>query len=361
MTNKNQQISELLELNEELENYFSNTIIPQLFVDANLILRKFTPPAMKQFNLELTDVGRPLADITENFRFPTIIENIQQVVECGDILEKEIQTTDLRWYQMNILPYKIKKDNKTNGVIITFVEITMRIKDLKDQEKLIAEHEILLDTISHDIKTPLTSLSLTIELLKKIPEKGMEKFPTLLQKVENSLVKMQEIIHDLTDARQHAHHYKAEEELLDFQNILEDVRLTLSEQILASKAVINADIQVTEIVFARRKLRSVIYNLINNAIKYKSPDRNPLIHISTYQEEDYTVISIKDNGIGIAKKDQETIFNKYSRIEVSVEGTGIGLYLVTEIVRTGGGSITVESEPGKGSIFKVMLKSTNNQ
>jgi len=361
MTNKNQQISELLELNEELENYFSNTIIPQLFVDANLILRKFTPPAMKQFNLELTDVGRPLADITENFRFPTIIENIQQVVECGDILEKEIQTTDLRWYQMNILPYKIKKDNKTNGVIITFVEITMRIKDLKDQEKLIAEHEILLDTISHDIKTPLTSLSLTIELLKKIPEKGMEKFPTLLQKVENSLVKMQEIIHDLTDARQHAHHYKAEEELLDFQNILEDVRLTLSEQILASKAVINADIQVTEIVFARRKLRSVIYNLINNAIKYKSPDRNPLIHISTYQKEDYTVISIKDNGIGIAKKDQETIFNKYSRIEVSVEGTGIGLYLVTEIVRTGGGSITVESEPGKGSIFKVMLKSTDNQ
>ncbi|MGZ5829821.1 MAG: hypothetical protein ACXWJW_14950, partial [Xanthobacteraceae bacterium] len=70
------------------------------------------------------------------------------------MLEKEIQTTDYRWYQMNIIPYVSFKNNKANGVIITFVEITMRIKDLKDQEKLISDHETLLDTISHDIKTP---------------------------------------------------------------------------------------------------------------------------------------------------------------------------------------------------------------
>jgi two-component system phosphate regulon sensor histidine kinase PhoR len=359
MTNKNQQITELLELNEELENYFSNTIIPQLFVDANLILRKFTPPAMKQFSLKLTDVGRHFSEIHENFRFPTIIDNIEQVITSGEILEKEIQTTDLRWYQMNILPYKINRGNKTNGVIITFVEITMRIKDLKDQEMLIAEHEILLDTISHDIKTPLTSLSLTIELLKQLPDKGMEKFPVLLQKVENSLVKMQDIIGDLTDSRQHTHRYKAEEELLDFQNILEDVRLTLAPQILASKAKIKLDIQASEITFARRKLRSVVYNLINNAIKYRAKDRSPQILISTRKIEGFIEICIKDNGIGIAKRDQEKIFTKYSRIEVSVEGTGIGLYLVNEIVKSGGGSITVDSELGIGSTFRVRLKSVS--
>jgi two-component system phosphate regulon sensor histidine kinase PhoR len=53
------------------------------------------------------------------------------------------------WYQMNILPYKVFKEEKTNGVIITFVDITDRIRDLKEQEKLIAEHELLLDTIAH--------------------------------------------------------------------------------------------------------------------------------------------------------------------------------------------------------------------
>lgn len=75
-------------------------------------------------------------------------------MSTGNVLEKEIQTTDLRWYQMNILPYLVRKENKTNGVIITFVDITPRIRDLKEQEKLIAEHELLLDTIAHDIKNP---------------------------------------------------------------------------------------------------------------------------------------------------------------------------------------------------------------
>ncbi|RYD73065.1 MAG: hypothetical protein EOP55_17715 [Sphingobacteriales bacterium] len=211
MKEHTKQISELTSLNEELENYFRNTIIPQLFVDGNLNLRKFTPPAMKQFNLTAGDIGRPISEIKENLRFPSIMENINAVIETGDILEKEIQTVDFRWYQMNILPYITRNDGKTNGVIITFVEITARIKDLKEQEKLIAEHELLLDTISHDIKTPLTGLGLTLELLKLLPEKGMDRFPVLLQNAEKSLVKMRDIIYELTDTRIKEHKYQAVE------------------------------------------------------------------------------------------------------------------------------------------------------
>ncbi|MGF1924641.1 MAG: ATP-binding protein [Bacteroidia bacterium] len=356
MENKAQQIKELIELNDELENYFRNTIIPQLFVDSHLILRKFTPPAMKQFSLRLEDVGRPIADIKDNVRFPSMIENIQYVIDSGEVLEKEIQTTDLRWYQMNILPYVVAKSKKTDGVIITFVEITMRIRDLKEQEQLIAEHEILLDTISHDIKSPLTSLGLTIEMLRKIPEKGMEKFPMLLEKVESSLLKMKDIIQDLTESRQSEHRYKAVEELLDFEHILEDVRLTLAPQILDSNATIKSEILQSEIVFVRRKLRSVIYNLVNNAIKYKAVNRQPKIDIKVALEGHFTVISIADNGRGIAASDLEKIFTKYERISREVEGTGIGLYLVKEIVSLAGGRIEVQSELDKGSTFKIYLK-----
>lgn len=356
MQNKSEQISKLIELNDELENYFRNTIIPQLFVDANLILRKFTPPAMKQFKLAMTDIGRPIAEIKDNFRFPAIVDNIQQVIDTGEVLEKEIQTTDLRWYQMNVLPYLIEKQNKTNGVIITFVEITMRIKDLKEQEKLITEHEMLLDTISHDIKNPLTGLSITIQMLKKLPEKGMEHFPELLSKVEKNLLSMQQFINDLTKSRLDQHRYQAVEELLNFEHIIEDVRLTLAPQIEESKAVIKSEIGVSEIVFIRRKLRSLVYNLVNNAIKYKSPERNPEILIKTEEENGFMVISIIDNGVGIAKKDFKTIFNKYQRLGDSTEGSGIGLYLVKEILNSSGGKITVDSEPGKGSVFKVYLK-----
>jgi len=361
MQNKNEQISSLIEVNEELENYFRNTIIPQLFVDAQLVLRKFTPPAMKQFKLKTEHIGKPLTEVADNFRFPTIIDNIQQVMDTGEILEKEIQTTDMRWYQMNILPYLVRKENKANGVIITFVDINTRIKDLKEQEKLIAEHELLLDTIAHDVKNPLTALGISIELLKKVPEKGMDRFPILLQKVENSLDKMKEIIHELVETRWHENRYQAVEEMLDLENILEDVRLTLASQIQESKAIIKAEIGPSEITFARRKLRSIIYNLISNALKYSSSDRIPEILIKTYTEPGYIVISISDNGIGIDRKDQESIFKKHHRVKSSLEGNGVGLYLVNEILKFSGGKITVESEPGKGSIFRVFLQLNENQ
>src|SRR5436190_24092186 len=95
------QVENLVRINDDLENYFRNTIIPQLFIDRDLRLRKFTPPAMKQFSLTRNDIGKVIGDIKDNFRYPSIVENIETVISTNEILEKEIQTTDFRWYQMN--------------------------------------------------------------------------------------------------------------------------------------------------------------------------------------------------------------------------------------------------------------------
>ena len=181
MRDQKHKIQELKEHNDELENYFRNTIIPQLYVDGQLKLQKFTPPAMKQFTLSASDVGKHIDDIKDNFRFSTIVEDIELVMKGNEILEKEIQTTDMRWYEMNIIPYVRIKDNKTDGVIITFVEITTRIKDLNELEKLVADHEILLDTISHDIKNPLANLVMAIELFKNVPPNNKSEFNLLLK------------------------------------------------------------------------------------------------------------------------------------------------------------------------------------
>ncbi len=357
MTDNNAALKALNKLNEELENYFRNTIIPQLFVDEHLVLRKFTPPAMKQFNLRDEHIGKPLADVHENFRFPTIIENIQQVIDSGEILEKEIQTTDMRWYQMNILPYLVRKTKKTNGVIITFMDITPRIKDLKEQEKLIADHELLLDTIAHDIKNPLTSLGIAIEMLnKQQSENRTERFPVLLKNLDSSLTKLKAIIIDLVQSRWQHRRYQAVEEMLDLENILEDVRLTLAPQIFESGTSIKYELDTTQVTFVRRKLRSILYNLLNNAIKYSSLERVPEIHIKSYTEDGYMVISVTDNGIGIDPKNQDTVFEKYNRISDSIEGNGVGLYLVKQNLISSGGRITVESELGKGTVFRVFLR-----
>ena len=356
MSGKNKQIQELIEHNDLLENYFRNTIIPQLFVDGELRLQKFTPPAMKQFNLSASDVGRPINDIKDNFRFPSIIDNIQHVIENNEILEKEIQTTDLRWYQMNIIPYVKMRDNKTDGVIITFVEITMRIKDLKEQEKLIADHEILLDTISHDIKNPLANLVMAIELFKNVSPNNEGEFKSLLKIVDSALTKMNKLIIELTEVRKEEHKYKSEEELLNFEHILEDVRLTLSDNIIAANAIITSEINFSEITFSRRKIRSIVYNLINNAIKFRSSERQLKIVVTTNKEKEFIVISVKDNGIGIDESKFDAIFSKYYRSENAIEGTGIGLYLVKEIVCNAGGKVLVKSQLDKGTEFQVYLK-----
>jgi two-component system, OmpR family, phosphate regulon sensor histidine kinase PhoR len=356
MSDKNQQIQELIEQNDELENYFRNTIIPQLFVDGELKLQKFTPPAMKQFSLSASDVGRPIDDIKDNFRFPSIAENIQQVINSNEILEKEIQTTDLRWYQMNIIPYVKMRNNKTDGVIITFVEITMRIKDLKEQEKLVADHEILLDTISHDIKNPLTNLVMAIELFKGVSPNDEKEFNSLLKIVDNALIKMHKLITELTEVRKDEYKYKAGEELLNFEHILEDVRLILSDNIIAANAKISSEINTSEITFSRRKLRTIIYNLINNAIKFKATERQPEIIVTTNKENDFIVISVKDNGMGIDESKFDAIFSKYYRLENAIEGSGIGLYLVKEIVSNAGGKVLVKSQLGKGTEIQVYLK-----
>jgi two-component system phosphate regulon sensor histidine kinase PhoR len=356
MNNKDQQIKELTEQNDDLENYFQNTIIPQLFIDSNLILRKFTPPAMKQFKLSADDIGKSIYDVVNNFRFPSIIENISHVIETTEILEKEIQTTDLRWYQMNILPYVKQIDKKINGVIITFVEITLRIKDLKEQERLIADHETLLDTISHDIKNPLSSLLLTIEMLNNESAENPKEFKSLLKIAKNGVKKIQDVINELTDARKQEHKYKAIDELLNFENILEDVRYTLLDNIKESHATITTELNVSEITFSRRKLRSIIYNLLNNAIKFKSPERKPVIFIKTTQEKNSIILSIKDNGIGIDDTRQKDIFSKYYRIDNSIEGSGIGLHLVKELVTNAGGKISIDSQLNKGTEFKIYLK-----
>ena len=356
MPGKNEQLQELIDHNDLLENYFRNTIIPQLFVDGELRLQKFTPPAMKQFNLSASDVGKPINDIKDNFRFPSIIDNIQHVIENNEILEKEIQTTDLRWYQMNIIPYVKMRDNKTDGVIITFVEITMRIKDLKEQEKLIADHEILLDTISHDIKNPLANLVMAIELFKNVSPNDEGEFKSLLKIVDSALTKMNKLIIELTEVRREEHKYKTEEELLNFEHILEDVRLTLSDNIIAANAIITSEINFSEITFSRRKIRSIVYNLINNAIKFRSSERQLKIVVTTNKEKEFIVISVKDNGIGIDESKFDAIFSKYYRSENAIEGTGIGLYLVKEIVSNAGGKVLVKSQLDKGTEFQVYLK-----
>ncbi len=128
------KIKELLELNDDLNNYFRNSESGQILVDKNLIIRKFTPSARGMVNLVSSDINRSLIDITTRFKDVHFIEDISTVIRTGVPLEKEISIEE-RKYLMRITPYE-KHDTKTDGVVANFTDIT-RIIQLDEMMKAI--------------------------------------------------------------------------------------------------------------------------------------------------------------------------------------------------------------------------------
>jgi two-component system, chemotaxis family, CheB/CheR fusion protein len=115
---------ELLEINDDLNNYFRSNINGQLFIDNELRLMKFSPGTVKQINLLETDIGRPLSNISTNIKFETIIEDVKKVLALGNVITKEIETNNGKWYQIMTMPYVVQADHKNSGAIITFNDIT---------------------------------------------------------------------------------------------------------------------------------------------------------------------------------------------------------------------------------------------
>jgi two-component system CheB/CheR fusion protein len=115
---------ELLEINDDLNNYFRSNVNGQLFINNDLLLMKFSPGTVKQINLLESDIGRPLSNISTNIKFETIIDDIKKVLAEGCVITKEIETNNGKWYQIMTMPYVQQVDNKNNGAIITFNDIT---------------------------------------------------------------------------------------------------------------------------------------------------------------------------------------------------------------------------------------------
>jgi two-component system phosphate regulon sensor histidine kinase PhoR len=351
------QIKDLVELNEELENYFRNTIIPQLFIDADLILRKFSPPAHKYFRFTDTDCGKSILELASLQRVPHLVEDIKEVIRTNRDIEKEIQTLEKEWFQMNILPYIIRKQNITNGVVITFVDITDRINDKKDIERLNADHETFIYSVSHDFRGPLGNMVLLIDLLKSAFEThNTSEVDQLINMMRKSADAMKTMINELTDITKTEATLGDNAEPINMESILEDVKFTLKEKIYESHAKITTNLILSEILFSRKNLRSILYNLISNAIKFAAPERTPEIFVKTEKVEGYTLLSVKDNGVGIEEDQQKEIFLKFTRLQSNVEGSGVGLYIVGKMIRNQGGKIEVESKVDQGTCFKIFLK-----
>lgn len=239
----------------------------------------------------------------------------------------------------------------TNGNIIGLSKIARDITEKKQEEQ---RKNDFIGMVSHELKTPLTSLSAIIQVgTSKLRHNQDEFLSGAMENANRQVRKMTSMINGfLNISRLESGQLFVEKESFGLgqllQENLDEIRLTVNSHSFSltgcDDIAVNAD---------RDKISSVISNLISNAVKY-SP-KGKLIDVDCKIDGKTVVVSIKDEGIGIKPPDIHRIFDRYYRVENKhlrhVSGFGIGLYLSAEIIKRHNGKIWVESESGKGSTF----------
>ncbi|MFD2145419.1 CheR family methyltransferase [Mucilaginibacter antarcticus] len=350
---------ELLEINDDLNNYFRSNVNGQLFINNELLLMKFSPGTVKQINLLETDIGRPLSNISTNIKFETIIDDIKQVLAEGTIITKEIETNNGKWYQIMTMPYVQLIDQKKNGAIVTFNDITelktaQSALDRKNESlvRINADLDNFVHTASHDLLAPLANIETSIGVMNliKITDPGLSKFITI---INSSVKKFRTLINDISViARIEGDMHSLE--MVNLEEIIANVEWSLESRIKQTGAIITKSLDVKQVLFSKKNLRSILFNLVANAIKFTNGS-SPLIHIATIKNANNIIISVNDNGIGIAENQVDIIFSMYGRVNKEMEGQGIGLYLAKKIIDAANGDMTVESKIGQGSTFSIFL------
>jgi PAS domain S-box-containing protein len=240
-----------------------------------------------------------------------------------------------------------------NGKINMWVGSTTNIQPLKEEEQ---RKNDFIAMVSHELKTPLTSLTGYIQLLHKRAEKSEDSFSKhvfeqSLKQVRNMTSMINGFLNVSRLESSKLHIEKSQFDLLDLWN-----ELATENKLLHSTREIAFDLTETGSVYAdRNKITQVINNLISNAVKYS--DDGTSVRVVCHWSPDSVTISVKDNGIGIRPQELTRLFERYYRVEhqTNITGFGIGLYLCYEIVQAHQGKIWAESEPGIGSTFHVEL------
>ena len=206
---------------------------------------------------------------------------------------------------------------------------------------------------SHDLQEPLRTVNLYSELLtQRYSDKLDGQALEFLGHIRRGATRMETLVRDLLSFTQ-VTKLDVIPETTDANEALSKALADLEGAIQESKVRVTAD-PLPSVRMHERHLQQVFQNLVGNAIKYRSAERAPVVHISAERQDGRSVFSVSDNGIGIDPKYSQTIFGLFKRLHTSneYEGTGLGLAICQRIVDQYNGRIWVNSEPGKGSVFK---------
>ncbi|MBC7614465.1 MAG: PAS domain S-box protein, partial [Pedobacter sp.] len=288
-----------------------------------------------------------------------ITKHWKYVLSTGNDIEIQLRLLDKNGeYKWHLRRTSTVRDNK--GKIVKWITATIEIQKLKEEEQRKGDFVTML---SHELKTPVTSIKGYIQLLLKMVEKEQEiQFPALLKpsliRIDKLVLKLTSLISDMLDlTRIESNRLELKNELINLNGlvmgVVEDIRHTSPKHTINLyhdfSCAVNADMD---------KLGQVIINFISNAIKY-GPASDVIDITIAKAKKNQVAVSVKDYGIGIDKKEHQKIFDRFYRIEGKSEqnfsGFGIGLFIAHSIIERHGGFISINSEKGKGSIFTFTL------
>lgn len=248
----------------------------------------------------------------------------------------------------------------SRGIMIDITIMKEAEKNLSNSLQLVTEqNKRLLNfsyIVSHNLRSHTSNIESIISLIESAEsEEERNEMMQLLKSVSNSLDETMKHLNEVVNINTNINLVIKP---LNLINYIDKTKEVLSEQILSNKVTLTTNIpEDATINYNSAYLESILYNLISNAIRYRHPQRKPIISINLYQQNDKTIIEVSDNGIGIdLVRNADKIFGMYKTFSSNSDARGIGLFITKNQVDAMGGSITVDSIPNEGTTFKIYVK-----
>ncbi|HVT88554.1 MAG TPA: HAMP domain-containing sensor histidine kinase [Tepidisphaeraceae bacterium] len=219
------------------------------------------------------------------------------------------------------------------------------------------EMEQFLNTVSHDLKSPLvTCIGLTSMLREEIHEGRLQETADVLDRIDRSMTRMRNSIEDLLELSRLGR-IQFEMSDVDMSSMVNALKEELQPRLTSAGIELTVQDGLPVVQGDARWLREVFENLLTNAIKYGCDAPQPSIVVGSDLQDGQVLFFVRDNGSGIDSAHHQTIFEPFRRLSSEKEGSGMGLAIVARIIEMHGGRVWVESRPGSGAAFWISLPS----
>ena len=318
-------------------------------IEGNILLINDEAKKMINCPKEVMVEGR---NISFAIRNDMILKQIMMFMGSKENEKTVVNLDDGRFLRIKLDPVYLQNNKSiVIGSIVNIEDISERVRAENMRKDFVAN-------VSHELKTPLTSISGFAETLKLNENIDKETRNRFLGIIDGEANRLKRLIEDILTLSFIENDKKEEKESINLYSVYRRVEdmLMISAKTKSIELVCDADESIN-IRANADYVKQIILNLVDNAIKY-TPE-NGDVNVKIFKEKDYAVINVSDTGMGIPKEDQARIFERFYRVDKArsreIGGTGLGLAITKHIVINLGGTISVESVLEKGSTFTVKI------